>query len=214
MTHRRTSGVLVLALSLGFTIFGITAVVGAQGSTNTTVTTFHGIGTSTPTSIPPSDLNPIPVGSTGGGSNMPSINNDPVSPPTVSLEGSECTNADLRAQLEISGPSFGNGMQDVLISLTSSIPCVIEGYPELTFSGDSSTSLVDGIPFIDAPTMAQVELSTQDSGSFMIAFSDEGCPVSSTLNLSTPNDDQSPIVVEANTAADLISEMGNFEPTV
>jgi len=117
----------------------------------------------------------------------------PTTVPVASIPSTTCVAADLTASLQ-TGDSFPsmNYVQDV-ITLSSSVPCSIEGYPTMAFSNGTSAvtvSVTDGGTSSSVPTSpAPVAVGPATSASFLVQFQPgpiPPCTSASTLDIGLP----------------------------
>lgn len=105
-----------------------------------------------------------------------------VAPVASSLPASSCTNQSLTAKLSSAGPAEAMGVAEWIITVSSSTPCTVDGYPTLTFSGTTtSTAVLDGgIGGNPGPaSQSRVALGIGLPASFLVELSDVTSPACS-----------------------------------
>lgn len=122
-------------------------------------------------------------------------------PVVSSLPAGSCTSQSLTANLTSAGPTEAMGVAEWIITVTSSTPCTVNGYPTLAFSGaTASNSVLDGgIGGNPGPApQSPVALGTSVPASFLVELSDytpsPSCSPANSLLLGVPGDAPSVVV--------------------
>jgi hypothetical protein len=150
--------------------------------------------TTSTTPSAPGRLPALPPPSTGvQGATPTPIERPSTVEPSVPSVSCSAVSHDLQAAVTGFGPYVGmHTMQDI-VSLRSSTPCRLSGYPTLTFSGATTlrTTQQDGATLGSPRMPAVVVVGTQYQASFLLQFSSSGsgsssCPVATALSMSIP----------------------------
>jgi hypothetical protein len=147
----------------------------------------------------PSGLPALPGPSAGVQAGTPT----PISRPpavSVSIPSVSCSSVGQALQASVTGfgPYVGMGLMQDIVSLRSSTPCYVSGYPTLSFTGPAviPTTEHDGATLGSPPEPQQVAVGTQYQASFLIQFSSIGsgsatCPIATSLSLGIPGSEVS-----------------------
>ncbi len=147
----------------------------------------------------PSSLPALPGPSAGVQAGTPT----PISRPpavSVSIPSVSCSTVGQTLQASVTGfgPYVGMGLMQDIVSLRSSIPCYVSGYPTLTFTGPAviPTTEGDGATLGSPPKPQPVAVGTQYQASFLVQFRSGGsgsasCPIATSLSLSIPGSEVS-----------------------
>lgn len=146
--------------------------------------------TSTPTTAPPTGEPAPPVSSSQGSITIHYQTHEP--PPAVTVPSTPCTAADLTGSLESLGPYQGMGSGQYLISITSTEPCSVEGYPTLQFASSNGvipSTITDGGTVGNANPVSAVGVGPGLPASFLMQFSigPVVCTEAPTLSFGLPN---------------------------
>ena len=153
-------------------------------------------GPTTSTTPPASSNLPTPVGPSAG---VQAGTPTPISrPPAVSINipSVPCSSVGHALQASVTGfgPYVGMGVMQDIVSLRSSTPCYVSGYPTLSFTGPTAAVPItehDGATLGSPPKPQQVAVGAQYQVSFLIQFASVGgsstnCPVATSLTLRIP----------------------------
>jgi len=181
----------IVTATIALASVGLTPI--AQGGVGHTISRVTIGGSDTPSTTIPSS--PAPSPPTGASGVLPSSVSPPTTlthlvPPKVALIGGSCVDSDVTAAVSGNGPYFGMGTNQLIVSLSSTGPCTLSGFPVLTFLNGQGKST--GAKFSDGGTTgatqldAMVELNAGQPVSFLIQFGDIGCVPASQLVLALP----------------------------
>lgn len=147
----------------------------------------------------PSSLPALPGPSAGVQAGTPT----PMSRPpavSVSIPSVSCSTVGQALQASVTGfgPYVGMGLMQDIVSLRSSTPCFVSGYPTLTFTGPAviPTTERDGATLGNPPKPQPVAVGTQYQASFLVQFRSGGsgsaaCPIATSLSISIPGSEVS-----------------------
>ncbi len=120
----------------------------------------------------------------------PSITLTHTQGPRVAESNTRCSSASVRASLISLGPYNNQQAIQLIIGLTSSKSCYVEGYPTLAFMGRSGAnrgvSVIRGGTTGTSGAVEKVTLGMRSPASFMIQVSSIGCSPVHQFNIGLP----------------------------
>ena len=115
-------------------------------------------------------LSPLPAGTSV-------VHHEPA-PPVPFLPSNACSDSDLSGTVTGEGPYPGMGKVSYIITIASTVPCMLSGYPTLRFSGPDgtvATTVTKGAVVGNPDPPSVVALGTGVPASFLWEFSDLNC---------------------------------------
>jgi hypothetical protein len=182
---------VVLVLGIAATVIALVLPSHGSSQSLSTTTSSQNATSASPTSTPPIPPSQLPTGpqSTAppGTATQGVLSHQP--PPSVTIPATQCTNGDLSAGLSGPGPYQGMGQIQLIVTITSTVPCQLKGYPTLQFD-NATTSIQDGGTTGNADPPSVVAAGPGIPVSFLMQFSDRSstCTDVSGLNFGLPSD--------------------------
>lgn len=110
-----------------------------------------------------------------------------VTAPAVPIPTTPCSENQLSAQITMEGPNVGMGAVEQVVTVRSSVPCFVEGYPAIAFAG-MDAQITDGGATGNYPGPAPVALGPGVAASFMFQAGDMfDCKSASAMYFGVPS---------------------------
>lgn len=204
----RPSG-LPIVIGIGVVVGGVAAAGGVALSQNSPLPSvpstipprsLPGRPAPTPTSTPPIPPGQYPPGHIGAfnPSQIHSQTLHHVDAPAATGNFPSCQPQHVSAAVTSLGPYVGMGHVELLVSLSSSSKCFVDGYPGLVFGGSVTTILQGGAPGNYRPP-SKVLVGPGKAASFVLAFDDSepSCQTASSAHFTlSPGGPEIPIALD------------------